>query len=170
MPGCPPKVKSGPDLLIYTHLPPAERERYSSEASTTTTSIVQRFERGLNEVGVTVTQCSPLSILETSNLPLTRWSAASRWSRRRRSWAAAACSGAARWAWQWAGHGTSQGHEAQAVTLIFADGEEAVLRQRQPVLRRPQCWRHVSGEGATSHGRIKYRTPILLSFALALCI
>ena len=67
MPGCPPKVKSGPDLLIYTHLPPAERERYSSEASTTTTSIVQRFERGLNEVGVTVTQCSPLSILATSN-------------------------------------------------------------------------------------------------------
>ena len=67
MPGCPPKVKSGPDLLIYTHLPPAERERYSSEASTTTTSIVQRFERGLNEVGATVTQCSPLSILATSN-------------------------------------------------------------------------------------------------------
>ena len=58
MPGCPPKVKSGPESLIvytmhYTHLPPADRERYTSEASTTTTSIVQRFERGLNEVGVT---------------------------------------------------------------------------------------------------------------------
>ena len=58
MPGCPPKVKSGLESLIvytmhYTHLPPADRERYTSEASTTTTSIVQRFERGLNEVGVT---------------------------------------------------------------------------------------------------------------------
>ena len=104
MPGCPPKVKSGLELLIvytmlYTHLPPADRERYTSEASTTTTSIVQRFERGLNEVGVT--QYSPRCQYWR---PLTRWSAGSRWSRRRRSWAAAACSGAARWAWQWAGH------------------------------------------------------------------
>ena len=39
--------------MHYTHLPLADRERYTSEASTTTTSIVQRFERGLNEVGVT---------------------------------------------------------------------------------------------------------------------
>ena len=31
------------------------------------------------------------------------------------------------------------------IKLIFADGEETVLRQRQPVLRRPQCWRRVSG-------------------------
>ena len=140
MPGCPPKVKSGPDLLIVNTLASrrerAVQQRGQHHHHQHRPEVRAGTERGRCHCHAMFTAVN-IGDLYPGGVPL-------------HGGAGGDGAGPLQLArGLQGGRGSGRGG---ALTLIFADGEEAVLRQRQPVLRRPQCWRHVSGEGATGHG------------------